>query len=244
MDSQNTREQATTDNSQLSDSLADPTAQLDTEQPDLSKRNLLLNIRPRVAESHRGDTISAAEAAPQAEPALYIEIANYIRSSSRQGKLVHSLCFGQTPFSVPQEALDEAFELISCQPDCQDILTVNGTQDRYYYCEKTMATNYAQTLVALQEQDSCQIIAQAIRFDCETYPRPYKLQMLRYAPYLFSESEIEAALNLMSQRAEYQDIQRVVPSNDEPYLFSSRFMSYGKAKGLCEWIEVEQHENP
>ncbi|PXF68767.1 oxidoreductase, partial [Escherichia coli O157] len=28
------------------------------------------------------------------------------------------------------------------------------------------------------------------------------------------------------------------------YLFSERFMTYGKAYGLCEWFEVEQFQNP
>ncbi|MGS6556654.1 YdhW family putative oxidoreductase system protein, partial [Escherichia coli] len=26
--------------------------------------------------------------------------------------------------------------------------------------------------------------------------------------------------------------------------FSERFMTYGKAYGLCEWFEVEQFQNP
>ncbi len=33
-------------------------------------------------------------------------------------------------------------------------------------------------------------------------------------------------------------------SNGAIYLYSDRYMSVGKAQGLCEWIEVEQYENP
>ena len=60
----------------------------------------------------------------------------------------------------------------------------------------------------------------------------------------FSESQIEAALTLIKQKPEYQDIQQVKASNDALYLFSNLFITYGHAKGLSEWIEVEQFDNP
>ncbi|RBW34178.1 hypothetical protein B9M91_17510 [Escherichia coli] len=43
---------------------------------------------------------------------------------------------------------------------------------------------------------------------------------------------------------EYADIRQVESSTAVLYLFSERFMTYGKAYGLCEWFEVEQFQNP
>lgn len=206
------------------------------EQPDLARRKLLFNFSESPAETE--------EISEEDETPLFTVITDYIRTISGKGEIVGYLSFLAPPFSVPEESLEDAFEQMAEQPNYSDIAVIKGEKDNYYYSTRTMATNYANTLVLLLEKDSCKVIAEAIRFECQVYPRPYKKQMLAYAPYYFSENQIEAALALMQQNDEYQDIQQVAASNDEPYLFSSQFMSYGKAKGLCEWFEVEQHQNP
>ena len=94
------------------------------------------------------------------------------------------------------------------------------------------------------ENDICRAIAEAVRFDCQTYPRPYKVAMLAQPPYHFEPEQVTAALTAMETHPDYADIRAVESSNAEPYLFSERFMSYGKAYGLCEWLEVEQYQNP
>ncbi|MFS6970994.1 hypothetical protein ABMZ15_16530, partial [Escherichia coli] len=55
---------------------------------------------------------------------------------------------------------------------------------------------------------------------------------------------IEAAIATMDVAPEYADIRQVESSTAVLYLFSERFMTYGKAYGLCEWFEVEQFQNP
>ncbi|MGQ7154667.1 YdhW family putative oxidoreductase system protein, partial [Escherichia coli] len=56
--------------------------------------------------------------------------------------------------------------------------------------------------------------------------------------------QIEAAIAAMDVAPEYADIRQVESSTAVLYLFSERFMTYGKAYGLCEWFEVEQFQNP
>lgn len=68
--------------------------------------------------------------------------------------------------------------------------------------------------------------------------------MLTQPPYSFGDQQVAAALSAMETHPDYADIRTVESSNAEPYLFSERFMSYGKAYGLCEWFEVEQYQNP
>jgi hypothetical protein len=206
------------------------------DQPDLVRRKLLFQAPPPVA-------LAPAEVEDEDESPERT-IADYIRSRCRQKEIVAYLSFLAPPFSVPEASLQDVFARLMCQTEYQDIAVINGNQDRYYYSTSTMSTNYANTLALLLEQDSCRTIAETVRFESRVYPRPYKLAMLMDEPYYFSVEQIEAAQTLMSQDHIYQDIQRVVASNDEIYLFSLKFMSYGKAKGLCEWLEVEQYENP
>ena len=52
------------------------------------------------------------------------------------------------------------------------------------------------------------------------------------------------AIAAMDVAPEYADIRQVESSTAVLYLFSERFMTYGKAYGLCEWFEVEQFQNP
>lgn len=61
---------------------------------------------------------------------------------------------------------------------------------------------------------------------------------------LLQEAQIEAAIAAMDVAPEYADIRQVESSTAVLYLFSERFMTYGKAYGLCEWFEVEQFQNP
>ena len=121
---------------------------------------------------------------------------------------------------------------------------MQGAEDVYFYSTQTMTANYADMCVQVVENDICRAIAEAVRFDCRTYPRPYKVAMLTQPPYSFESQQISAALTAMETHPDYADIRTVESSNAEPYLFSERFMSYGKAYGLCEWLEVEQYQNP
>ncbi|MFR5284037.1 MAG: YdhW family putative oxidoreductase system protein [Escherichia coli] len=128
--------------------------------------------------------------------------------------------------------------------DYADIACMTGSQDDYYYSTQAMSENYAAMSLQVVEQDICRAIAHAVRFECQTYPRPYKVAMLMQAPYYFQEAQIEAAIAAMDVAPEYADIRQVESSTAVLYLFSERFMTYGKAYGLCEWFEVEQFQNP
>lgn len=125
-----------------------------------------------------------------------------------------------------------------------DYMMTELSQDDYYYSTQAMSENYAAMSLQVVEQDICRAIAHAVRFECQTYPRPYKVAMLMQAPYYFQEAQIEAAIAAMDVAPEYADIRQVESSTAVLYLFSERFMTYGKAYGLCEWFEVEQFQNP
>ncbi len=139
----------------------------------------------------------------------------------------HLAVFLSPPYSVAEEELSVLLESIKQNGDYADIACMTGSQDDYYYSTQAMSENYAAMSLQVVEQDICRAIAHAVRFECQTYPRPYKVAMLMQAPYYFQEAQIEAAIAAMD----------VAPE-------SERFMTYGKAYGLCEWFEVEQFQNP
>lgn len=206
----------------------------DATEIDVEKRQWFHALRP---QEEQGDT--PAEAANPVEI-----VADFIRQHSASGNLVARSLFTLPPYLLTEEDLDPLLESLRQGDRGTDITCVKGSQDEYYYSTQTMTENYADMCVQVVERDICRAVAEAVRFDCRTYPRPYKVAMLEQPPYRFEPQEIEAALATMDVHPDYADIRRVESSNAEPYLFSERFMSYGKAYGLCEWLEVEQYQNP
>lgn len=202
------------------------------DTPDLRLRRLLLPLSARDA--------SAAEEAP----APYLALADDIRRRSADGNVADIGQLRETWDAPDDDAFDALLERINADTACADIVFITHHDTRYYYSARHMSHNYACILVFTHEQDACATLAETVRFECQTYPRPYQVRMLTLPPYRFDEDKIESALRFLAQSDAYCDIHRVQASNGEPYLFSDRFMSYGKAQGLCEWIEVEQYENP
>ncbi|MFA9594167.1 YdhW family putative oxidoreductase system protein [Citrobacter telavivensis] len=211
----------------------------DVSQPvapdvDLEKRQWLQGRREQVADADE-------QAVPESPAEI---VADFIRQSSANGQLVARELFLLPPYSVEEAELVPLLETLREGLAGDDIAWVQGSQDDYYYSTQTMTANYADMCVQVVEKDICRAIAQAVRFDCQTYPRPYKIAMLEQSPYGFEPQQIQAALAAIETHPDYADIRTVASSNDVPYLFSERFMSYGKAYGLCEWLEVEQFQNP
>ncbi|QLR77820.1 YdhW family putative oxidoreductase system protein [Citrobacter freundii] len=206
------------------------------DEVDSQKRHWLQAFHPPVVR------VVAPQVQEPASPESIV--ADFIRQHSASGQLVARSVFLQPPYSVPETDLSALLDALCQDANNADITRVQGAEDVYFYSTQTMTTNYADMCVQVVENDICRAIAEAVRFDGRTYPRPYKVAMLTQPPYSFESQQITAALTAMETHPDYADIRTVESSNAEPYLFSERFMSYGKAYGLCEWLEVEQYQNP
>ena len=206
------------------------------DEVDSRKRQWLQAFHPPVEQMN----------APQVQEPASPEsiVADFIRQHSASGQLVARSVFLLPPYSVPETDLSALLDVLGQDANGADITCVQGAEEAYFYSTQTMTANYADMCVQVVENDICRAIAEAVRFDCRTYPRPYKVAMLTQPPYSFESQQISAALTTMETHPDYADIRTVESSNAEPYLFSERFMSYGKAYGLCEWLEVEQYQNP
>ena len=206
------------------------------DEVDSRKRQWLQAFHPPVEQ------MNAPQVQEPASPELIV--ADFIRQHSASGQLVARSVFLLPPYSVPETDLSALLDVLGQDANGADITCVQGAEEAYFYSTQTMTANYADMCVQVVENDICRAIAEAVRFDCRTYPRPYKVAMLTQPPYSFESQQITAALTAMETHPDYADIRTVESSNAEPYLFSERFMSYGKAYGLCEWLEVEQYQNP
>lgn len=206
------------------------------DEVDSQKRHWLQAFHPPVEQ------VAAPQVQEPASPESIV--ADFIRQHSASGQLVGRSMFLQPPYSVPENDLSVLLDALCQDAINADITRVQGAEDVYFYSTQTMTANYAGMCVQVVENDICRAIAEAVRFDGRTYPRPYKVAMLTQPPYSFEFQQITAALTAMETHPDYADIRTVESSNAEPYLFSERFMSYGKAYGLCEWLEVEQYQNP
>lgn len=211
------------------------TGELAATEVDLDKRQWLQGLRP--PEAHPEE--------PPVVPASPVDImADFIRQHSMSGQLVPREVFLQPPYSMDEAELSPLLDLLIEGHAGDDIARVQGSQDVYFYSTASMTANYAEMCMQVVEKDICRAIAGAVRFECQTYPRPYKVAMLEQSPYGFDTEQITAALAAMASHPDYADIRPVAASNGVPYLFSERYMRYGKAWGLCEWLEVEQFQNP
>ena len=186
--------------------------------------------------------------AQEKQPLWAEKLAGKIRSNSAAAQLTPYQSLLQEPlsveFSITPAELEKAFEqMLSCQA-YEDIVELKGDKHKYYYSNQKISANYARMLFTMEERDICTTIAEITRFECKTYPRPYPVQSLRNLPYCYTPEQINAALEQIKHKAQLQDIQPVYASNNALYLFSTQFMSQAYARGLCEWIEVEQYENP
>ena len=133
---------------------------------DEAKRQWLQGMR------HPVDTVT------EPEPAEIL--AEFIRQHSAAGQLVARAVFLSPPYSVAEEELSVLLESIKQNGDHADIACLTGSQDDYYYSTQAMSENYAAMSLQVVEQDICRAIAHAVRFECQTYPRPYKVAMLMH----------------------------------------------------------------
>lgn len=219
------------------------------DAPDLRRRKLLLPLSAAVRDAAPASEVTALSSEPPALPP-HLALAEAIRQCSAGGNLMDQqamLAHGfasQEDAEPEQETLETLLAHMQADEACQDIQHIIQQENRFYYSERHMSHNYARILVFTHEQDACATLAQSVRFECETYPRPFKVDMLALPPYGFDADMIASTLRFLSHHEAYGDIHQVEASNGAVYLYSDLSMSVGKAQGLCEWIEVEQYENP
>jgi hypothetical protein len=199
---------------------------------------------PGTAGEAAASLAAAKDAAASAWTALLVDA---IRLASKERRLT-ALSELASRFPLPEE-LAEAFpggpaSALEQAPDAKDLRMLTGASETWYFSDLSMTGTWATYLMRLEEKDTLRLIADTVREESRTYPRPTDLRFFNDPPFSLSDRELREALGMMELRPEFADIKRSRASNGALYLYSSLHLVEALAESLTEWIEVGQRENP
>lgn len=172
-----------------------------------------------------------------------------IRQSSKSGRLISEFELRrqfieqhQQPF-VDQDAdiLSTLAKTLQQHDDLHELPADDGA--RHYYSSQGMTQAYA--LMLLQKLgDPARLIAEVIRQNSASYPRPVPLDMFTNPPFDLTREQVVDCLERMTVEEEYRDIASTTTSASTIFLYSTRHLEPEHASMLAEWFDVGQLENP
>jgi hypothetical protein len=146
---------------------------------------------------------------------------------------------------LPPEVVEEYAARVAADDEFKDIQPVMGpTGIDYLYCETHMTGNYAALLARVEAKNPFATIAETVREESRTYPRPTRVALF-YEPLFQMEPDmLESAVGSILQREEYRDIKRIVAATGAVYLYSDKYLTGARAEAWVQWHEVDQWDNP
>lgn len=173
------------------------------------------------------------QAQPERKPAEML--AEYIRHRSAAAQLT-----AKKPLAEEEPQLEEMLAELRALESCQDIVSVKGQKDEYFYSNDVMANNYAMIAMLVLEKDLATTVAHMVRFNCKTYPSPTPLYYFMRSPYNYTKPQLNQALRVIQSREDMQDIKTVESFNGVLYLYAEGIMSRKYAKALADDGEADE----
>lgn len=170
---------------------------------------------------------NAPQEQPERKPAELL--AEYIRNRSAAAQLTP-----KKPLAEEEPQLEEMLTEMHAEESCQDIVSVEGKKDEYFYSNENMANNYAMIAMLVLEKDLPRTIAHMVRFNCKTYPSPTPLYYFMRSPYSYTKTQLDQALRMIQKDPQTADIQTVTAFNGVLYMYSDKIMSQKYAKVLAD----------
>jgi hypothetical protein len=187
------------------------------------------------------------EAAAEAAEALkrLTAVTDHIRRESRAARITSPAVFAEEPFSYDEEQLGGVWEAIASDPDLADIVRTPDEKSGagFLHSTKYLVVPYARLLLRTQANDPVFLIAQTVRDNAETYPRPTPVTFFELDPFNLPLEEVFAHVTVMGSLEEYADIKSVTVSNGMVCLYSDRYLTESQARGIAQWDEVDKHLN-
>jgi len=125
-----------------------------------------------------------------------------------------------------------------------DLTIVYEGRHAYLYSTRHMTRQYAETAARVAEGDIPRLIAEAVRADSATYPRPTPIGTFAEPPFGLAGDQITLALERILADPGFNDIRRVTASDGTLFLFSARHLEPEHAASLAEWLAVGRSNNP
>lgn len=126
--------------------------------------------------------------------------------------------------------------------DMQLVTLPNG--DMYLYSQQHISGTYAKLLARTEVGDPWATIAETVREESQTYPRPTDVRLFAEPPFNMKRDDIPDHVEGLLAEPAYSDIKKIVASTGTVYLYSETHLGVGLAKSMVEWEEVGRHENP
>ena len=191
-----------------------------------------------VATSETEEVLELVKAKPSPE----VMILEHIREETIKSMVVG---MKNIKFNPPKDVSKEevvavlaSYKTIEVFAPVKEII---GEKDTYLYHSQFMSDTYAHTASMLADKNIIHTIAQTVRYECKTYPRPTRVSALQIYPYFFTEDEILGAVARMQSMEGYHDIHLVAASNGKNCIYSSDILSEKYARALAETLEVEAY---
>lgn len=179
-------------------------------------------------EDEFGD-LPAGEPEEEKELTEAQKLAGYIRARSQGAQLT-----AHQALKEEVDGLEGLLEEMKADETCQDIASVQGNKDVYYYSQLNMSNNYAMIASLVEEKNLVETIGRMVRFNCKTYPAPTPLSYFERHPYFSTMPQIQRAIALIETDPEYSDIHRIVNSQNVEFLYSDLHMTERYARALTE----------
>jgi len=143
------------------------------------------------------------------------------------------------------EGLEEEFRsVLSRHADAADIVVLGEGPGVFLFSDRWMTAPYAAMAARAAGGDVIGLVAEAIRSDSRTYPRPTPAAVFAGPPFDVPAEQLALVLDKVARDPAYADIGRVVASDGSIFYFSSNGMSAVQAASRAEWMAVGRYENP
>ena len=162
-------------------------------------------------------------------------LADYIRERTRGVNLTP-----RKPLEEEEPLLDEMIAEMQSLEGCQDIRSVKGQKDEYFYSTQYMANNYAMIAMLVYEKDIPHMMATLTRHNCKVYPAPTPLYYFMRQPFNCTKTQLDFAVKKMMENEQYADIKTLETWNGETYLYAEKIMSKKYAQALADDSETSE----
>ena len=162
-------------------------------------------------------------------------LAEYIRTRTRGVNLTP-----RKELAEEEPNLDAIIEEMRSLENCQDIRSVTGEKDEYFYSIDIMAKNYAMIAMLVYEKDLPRTLATITRHNCKIYPSPTPLYYFTRHPFSYTKTQLELALKKLQEREEFADVKTLTTWNDVTYLYAEGIMSRKYAQALADDAETSE----
>jgi hypothetical protein len=108
-----------------------------------------------------------------------------------------------------------------------------------------MSDYYALQLARVEAKDSCALIAETVRDESRTYPRPTCVMLFLEKIFGVDEADLESVVRQTLERPEFSDIKAMIhPVTGAVYLYSNKYMDGERAFMMMDYEEVIRPANP